>query len=33
LGINFYEGLKAQHLKQWRNYRLSGENLEKLCEL
>ncbi|ECR0864303.1 GNAT family N-acetyltransferase, partial [Campylobacter coli] len=26
-------GLKAQHLKQWRNYRLSGENLEKLCEL
>ncbi|EAI2447449.1 GNAT family N-acetyltransferase, partial [Campylobacter coli] len=20
-------------LKQWRNYRLSGENLEKLCEL
>ncbi|EGN1200175.1 GNAT family N-acetyltransferase, partial [Campylobacter coli] len=23
----------AQHLKQWRNYRLSGENLEKLCEL
>ncbi|EAJ2621432.1 GNAT family N-acetyltransferase, partial [Campylobacter coli] len=22
-----------QHLKQWRNYRLSGENLEKLCEL
>ncbi|EAI4623934.1 GNAT family N-acetyltransferase, partial [Campylobacter coli] len=21
------------HLKQWRNYRLSGENLEKLCEL
>ncbi|EAL6081183.1 GNAT family N-acetyltransferase, partial [Campylobacter coli] len=24
---------KAQHLKQWRNYRLSGENLEKLCEL
>ncbi|EAJ8877999.1 GNAT family N-acetyltransferase, partial [Campylobacter coli] len=33
LGINFYEGLKAQHLKQWRNYHLSGENLEKLCEL
>ncbi|EAB5369036.1 GNAT family N-acetyltransferase, partial [Campylobacter jejuni] len=21
------------HLKQWRNYRLSGENLEKLCDL
>ncbi|EAH6464665.1 GNAT family N-acetyltransferase, partial [Campylobacter jejuni] len=20
-------------LKQWRNYRLSGENLEKLCDL
>ncbi|MCW1332544.1 GNAT family N-acetyltransferase, partial [Campylobacter jejuni] len=33
LGINFYESLKAEHLKQWRNYRLSGENLEKLCEL
>lgn len=33
LGINFYENLKAEHLKQWRNYRLSGENLEKLCEL
>ncbi|EAH6157017.1 GNAT family N-acetyltransferase, partial [Campylobacter jejuni] len=23
----------AKHLKQWRNYRLSGENLEKLCDL
>lgn len=33
LGINFYESLKAEHLKQWHNYRLSGENLEKLCEL
>ncbi|EAH5079656.1 GNAT family N-acetyltransferase, partial [Campylobacter jejuni] len=22
-----------KHLKQWRNYRLSGENLEKLCDL
>lgn len=33
LGIKFYESLKAEHLKQWRNYRLSGENLEKLCEL
>ncbi|ECK8321319.1 GNAT family N-acetyltransferase, partial [Campylobacter jejuni] len=21
------------HLKQWRNYRLSGGNLEKLCDL
>ncbi|EAC1393715.1 GNAT family N-acetyltransferase, partial [Campylobacter jejuni] len=25
--------LNAKHLKQWRNYRLSGENLEKLCDL
>ncbi|EGA4811821.1 GNAT family N-acetyltransferase [Campylobacter jejuni] len=33
LGINFYESLNAKHLKQWRNYRLSGENLEKLCDL
>ncbi|EGO3027746.1 GNAT family N-acetyltransferase, partial [Campylobacter jejuni] len=23
----------AKHLKQWRNYRLSGGNLEKLCDL
>ncbi|EAI8085264.1 GNAT family N-acetyltransferase, partial [Campylobacter jejuni] len=29
----FYESLNAKHLKQWRNYRLSGENLEKLCDL
>ncbi|RQD67579.1 GNAT family N-acetyltransferase [Campylobacter hepaticus] len=33
LGINFYESLKAEHLKQWRNYRLSGKNLAKLCDL
>ncbi|EKI5336154.1 GNAT family N-acetyltransferase, partial [Campylobacter jejuni] len=25
--------LNAKHLKQWRNYRLSGGNLEKLCDL
>lgn len=33
LGIAFYESLNALHLKQWRMYRLSGENLTKLCEL
>ncbi|MBM0637364.1 GNAT family N-acetyltransferase [Campylobacter sp. VicNov18] len=33
IGIEFYQSLKAEHLKQWRSYRLSGENLEKLCDL
>ncbi|MCX2683099.1 GNAT family N-acetyltransferase [Campylobacter sp. MIT 21-1685] len=33
LGINFYESLNALHLKQWRIYRLSGENLTRLCEI
>ncbi|WP_261798068.1 GNAT family N-acetyltransferase [Campylobacter peloridis] len=30
LGINFYTALKARHMKEWRTYRLEGENLEAL---
>ena len=33
LGINFYESLNAKELNEWKNYRLSGENLNKLCDL
>lgn len=30
LGINFYTALNARHMKEWRTYRLEGENLEAL---